>query len=668
MKKLIIVSGGKCTEEEVARQIKSLLGENIYVETILMTEFFQKNIEGDLLLFTSEFVAKLILKHLDIEISYLIASRVINHRNIREVISIPEGTEVLLVNDSQSSALEAIEQLNEIGLNHIKYYPFYPGCGNYPKPEIVITPGEVELVPYTENNVINIGSRIVDIRTIHEIVSELQIEELLKESFVTEYIRDIVEISRSIDVSRRNALESEKMLETILNSVEHGIAFADESGTIISVNSKLESILGKKKKDLLAKEFLRLMEESSEAVLQDHKSWITELEGREVLVEVRQVNFDKKFGYLITVSYTDKISKLGHKIRRNYEKRINRKLYTFDDYLSINSEAKQVLKRAEKFSKTDATILIQGENGTGKEILAQAIHMDSYRRKNLFIPINIAAISPSLLESELFGYEEGAFTGAIKGGKMGLFEIANGGTIFIDEIGDAPLDFQVKLLRVLEEKRIRRVGALEEIPVDVRIIAATNKNLLKLVDEESFREDLFFRLNILPLKTVPLRKRRDDIKYLLMHFIDINFGKGKIQSIEELFEKEVLEFLENYKWRGNIRELINLVEYLSLIYEEKRFDSSSLHYYMLDNHKEEERVILDADELWVLGQIEKNSDGGIGRTTLAYMAKKQNKDIGEGKIRRIIKKIHEMNLIEVQRNKKGCIITEKGNRVLDHYK
>lgn len=667
MKKLIIVSGGKYTGEEVARQINSLLGDKINVETILMSDFFQKKIEGNLLLFTSEIVARLILKHLSIDIPYIIASRVINHRNIREVISIPEGTEVLLVNDSQSSALEAIEQLNEIGLNHIKYYPYYPGCGNYPKLETVITPGEVELVSHAIRKMINIGSRILDIRTIHEIVSELQIEELLKESFVTEYIRDIVEISRSIEASRRNALESERMLETIFNSVEHGIAFVDGTGKMISVNSKLESIFGKKKKDLLSKEFLQFMS-GSEAVLKDHKSWITEIEGREVLVEAREVNFDKGRGYLITVSYTDKISKLGYKIRRNYQKRMNRKLYTFDDYLSINNEVKQVLKRAERFSKTDATILIQGENGTGKEILAQAIHMNSYRRKSLFIPINIAAISPSLLESELFGYEEGAFTGAIKGGKMGLFEIANGGTIFIDEIGDAPLDFQVKLLRVLEEKRIRRVGALEEIPVDVRIIAATNRNLLKLVDEGSFREDLFFRLNILPLKTVPLRKRRDDIGYLLMHFIEINFGKGKVQSLEELLEKEVLEFLQNYKWRGNVRELINLVEYLSLIYEGKRFDASSLHYYMLDSHREEKRIILDIYELWVLEEIHKNGNEGVGRTALAYRAKEQNRNIGEGKIRGIIEKLQKMNLIKPHHNKRGCTITEKGAISLNYYK
>jgi transcriptional regulator with PAS, ATPase and Fis domain len=339
-----------------------------------------------------------------------------------------------------------------------------------------------------------------------------------------------------------------------------------------------------------------------------------------------------------------------------------------DDYLTINLEVKQMIKKAEKFAKTDATILIQGENGTGKEVLAQAIHMCSYRRRNLFIPINITAIAPTLLESELFGYEEGAFTGALKGGKVGLFEIASGGTIFIDEIGDAPIDFQVKLLRVLEEKRIRRVGGIEEIPVDVRIIAATNKKILKLVDEGNFREDLFFRLNILPLNTIPLRERKDDIKYLLKYFVNINFGKKKIDHIEDLFEEEALDVLENYKWRGNVRELINLVEYLSLIYEDKKLRTSSLHYYMLENKIDHKRIILDMNELWVLSEIEKNGDEGIGRTSLAMIAKNQSQNIGEGKVRRIIKDLEEKDLIKPHGNKKGNVITKAGIKVLNEYK
>lgn len=667
MKKIVIVSMGRATGEGILRQIKSLIGQYVTIETVLMAEVPQKDIQCDLVLFTSESVADLTLNYFQKDITYLIAKRVINHKNIEGVIFLPVGMEVLLVNDSQNSTFQAIEQLIEIGLDHIKYYPFYPGCSVYPHLETAITPGEMDLIPGFVKSTIDIGTRILDIKTVHGILSKLDLEEVLQVSLVTEYIKDIVEISRSIEANRKAAIESEKLLKTILNSVESGIAYVDNFERIVTVNSKFESIFGKKKKDLLMRKFTEVID-SIDIFSKENHSYIKEVEGREVLIDIEQVDFEESSGYLITVNYTEKIARLDHEIKRNYEKRIKRRLYTFEDYLTINSEVKEMLKKAEKFSKTDATILIQGENGTGKEIIAQAVHMKSFRRKNAFIPINIAAITPNLLESELFGYEEGAFTGAKKGGKTGLFEIANGGTIFIDEIGDAPLDFQVKLLRVLEEKRIRRVGALEEIPVDIRVIAATNKNLLKLIDQGAFREDLFFRLNILPLKTVPLRKRKDDIKYLLMHFVNISFGKGKPKSLEDLFEKEVEEFLENYKWRGNVRELVNLVEYLSFIYEGKKFGLSSLHYYMLDGESGRGRVLLDTYELWVLEEVERNSDTGVGRTSLTQFAKKQGIDLGEGKIRTILNKLENMELIEHEDGKRGFVISKKGRDVMDQYR
>lgn len=667
MKKIVIISLGRSTAECAAAQLKKLLEKHIELEIILMSEITYKHIEGDLILFTSEYTLELALKHFTIDIPYIIAKRVINHKNIKEVIAIPKGSEVLLVNDGYGTAREAIEQLNEIGLDHIIYHPFYPGCTSYPQPDIMITPGEMHLVPYIGKQMIDIGSRILDIQTVHEILSVLNMEDLIKESLVTSYIRDIVEISKSIELSRRAVLESERLLDTILNSIENGIAFVSEVGTIASVNSKFESMLGKKKKDLLNKTIYQLILDA-EIVLKDNESFVTSIEGREILVEIRQANFEKSLGYLVILNYTDKISKLGSEIRKSYEKRRSRKLYTIEDYLSVNDRVKEMLKKAEKFAKTNATILIQGENGTGKEVLAQAIHTMSYRSKNLFIPVNITAISSSLLESELFGYEGGAFTGAVKGGKMGLFELASGGTIFIDEIGDAPLDFQVKLLRVIEEKRIRRVGALEEIPVDVRIIAATNKNLLKLIDKGRFREDLFFRLNTLPINTIPLRERRDDIRFLLKHFANISFYNKNINNIEDIFEEEAIEALEKYKWRGNVRELINLVEYLSLIYDGEKLDTSSLHYYMLENEREEKRIILDSDQLWILEEINKNGSLGIGRTGLANIAEDKDKSIGEGKIRRIIKELEEKDLIKSCGNKKGSIITENGINTLSYYK
>lgn len=663
MKKLIVISMGKATGEAIYKQLKRIVGEQVKIETILISEISKRDLNCDLVLFTSQTFVERGLKYFDSNTSYLVAKRVINHKNIEEIISISQGTKVLLVNDGESTAYEAIEQLIEIGLDHIKYYPYYPGCEEYPNLEIAITPGEAWLTPSCVNHIIDIGSRILDIRTVDEIISCLNIKGIFEKSLVTDYIRDIVEISRSIDQNRKAAIESEKLFETILNSVESGIAYVNSFEKIISINSKFESIIGKKRKDLIGKKITNILD-IIDVFSKEKRTLITWIDGKETLVEVDEVNLEMNSGYLITMNYTDEISKLDHKIRRNHEKKINRKLYTFTDYLSVNTQVKELLRKAKKFSKTDATMLIQGENGTGKEIIAQGVHMNSFRRKNGFVPVNVAAIAPNLLESELFGYEEGSFTGAIKGGKAGLFEIANEGTIFIDEIGDAPLDLQVKLLRVLEERRIRRIGALEEIPINVRVIAATNKNLLKLIDEGQFREDLFFRLNILPLRTIPLRRRKEDIPYLIEYFIGIYFEKIKSKSLKEIFYKETIEFLENYCWRGNVRELVNLVEYLSFIYEGEKIGLADLPFYMTEEECGE-RIILDINELWVLEEIKSNN--GVGRITLTQLAYNQDIDLGEGKIRAIIKKLKEKELIEHKKGIRGWVISQKGLESLGKY-
>ncbi|MBU5439250.1 sigma 54-interacting transcriptional regulator [Tissierella sp. MSJ-40] len=234
-----------------------------------------------------------------------------------------------------------------------------------------------------------------------------------------------------------------------------------------------------------------------------------------------------------------------------------------EDYLKniigSNRKMDKIKDKIKKVSNSSSSVLITGETGTGKEIIAKAIHFLSNRKKNPFVPINCANIPESLFESELFGYEEGAFTGAKKGGKPGLFEMANGGTIFLDEIGELPLYLQAKLLRVLQENTIQRLGSINPIPIDIRIIAATNQDLESMMEEDNFRDDLYYRLNVIPIDLPPLRERLDDIDILVYHFIKKYSNKldKKIDSISN----EALDILKNYSWPGNIRELENSIEY-----------------------------------------------------------------------------------------------------------
>lgn len=232
--------------------------------------------------------------------------------------------------------------------------------------------------------------------------------------------------------------------------------------------------------------------------------------------------------------------------------------YNFDDLIGESDEMKRVIEYCKNISDSPSTVLIQGESGTGKEVLAQSIHNFSSRRDNGFVALNCGAIPETLIESELFGYTEGAFTSARKGGKPGKFELANGGTLFLDEIGEMPLDMQVKLLRALQERAITRVGGDKLIPVDVRIVAATNRNLLDEVKNGKFRQDLYYRLSVIPVYIPPLRKRREDIPMLISFFLNLKSVKLRKQLPD--MENKLFKKLVHYDWPGNVRELENFIE------------------------------------------------------------------------------------------------------------
>ncbi|HZK84812.1 MAG TPA: sigma 54-interacting transcriptional regulator [Desulfosporosinus sp.] len=235
---------------------------------------------------------------------------------------------------------------------------------------------------------------------------------------------------------------------------------------------------------------------------------------------------------------------------------------SFKEYVGQNSRLKETLILAAKVARTDSTVLILGESGVGKEVLARAVHNCSRRQDKPMIKVNCAAIPEALLESELFGYEEGAFTGAKKGGKLGKFELAHSGTIFLDEIGDMSLTMQAKLLRVLQEKEFERVGGTKTVKVDIRVIAATNRDLKDMIEKETFRQDLYYRLNIVPLQLTPLRERKDDLLALAKTFQD-KFAREV--GHELTLSPQVVRLLQAYDWPGNIRELQNVIEHASIV-------------------------------------------------------------------------------------------------------
>ncbi|HZK53881.1 MAG TPA: sigma 54-interacting transcriptional regulator [Desulfosporosinus sp.] len=260
--------------------------------------------------------------------------------------------------------------------------------------------------------------------------------------------------------------------------------------------------------------------------------------------------------------------------------------YTIEDILGDSEAMCEIRKRAKVVAAGKSTVLIRGESGTGKEMLARAIHHLSPRQKGMFMAINCTAIPEALLESELFGYEEGSFTGARKGGKIGKIELANKGTLFLDEIGDMPLFLQAKILRVLQERQVERIGGIIPTAVDIRVIAATHRNLEEMMDKGEFREDLYYRINVIPMVIKPLRDRKEDLTILCEHFIKFyNQQLGKnVQNISAGFRQRLLE----YKWPGNVRELQNILEYAMSLTEASTLTEEHLSPRLKQSEKYED--------------------------------------------------------------------------------
>jgi PAS domain S-box-containing protein len=370
-----------------------------------------------------------------------------------------------------------------------------------------------------------------------------------------------------------------KMLESIIETSFDGIYVTDGEATTILINKSYERITGLKREDLIGRnmaEFVSqgvMSEATSFSVLKTKRPvtlYQTFNTGKSALVTSTPF-FDENEKIKMIVTNVRDITELKElQEKDNQRKSENIKFKGIieelklqianDDYIiAEDEEMLNLLLLAQRVAKVDTTVLIYGETGTGKEVFAKYIYNNSSRKERPFIKINCGAVPENLIESEFFGYVEGSFTGAAKGGKMGIFEAANNGTLLLDEIGELPLNMQVKLLRVLQDGQFERVGSNDTIKVDVRIIASTNKNLVELVEKGLFREDLYYRLNVVQLKVIPLRERKSSIIPLAEHFLGVY---NKKYSMEKTVSKEAMKYLYEYSWPGNVRELRNLIEML----------------------------------------------------------------------------------------------------------
>ena len=372
-------------------------------------------------------------------------------------------------------------------------------------------------------------------------------------------VQESLKEARAIASARRGEAENAERIKTILQMTEDGVISIDKNGKIDVHNEVAERILGQ--------HIFRLGEKSQTDLLnelnlidvlngdQPKIDVITKIQGKNMLVNTHPVKVDGKArGAVAFIREVERIENISRKLKENLYLKGFVARHNSNDIKGESKSVKALLENAKKYAATDATILIQGETGTGKGLLAESIHNLSPRRLEPFVAVNCPALPEGLLESELFGYEEGAFTGAKRGGKVGLFEMANNGTIFLDEIADIPHSVQVRLLRVVEAKEVMRVGGDRYVPVDVRIISSSNKDLRREVKDGKFRNDLYFRLAFLKLSVPPLRDRFEDMTHIIRDLI-IKYNESNKETLNILPEK-----LKDYSWPGNIRELRSFME------------------------------------------------------------------------------------------------------------
>lgn len=480
---------------------------------------------------------------------------------IQKLRKIPKGTRVLFVNMTLKMAREAITQLEHLGVNHLELIPYYPGADQVEGVDIAVTPDEERYVPQGIKTVINIQHRSCTSGMMIEIALRLGFEELLETREFQAYFLSMATNDYSFGHMLERSTRMESRFDILIEILDEGLIGINEKGEIFACNEKAREITrvsqslitGRRGEEVFPYIPFRKCLETRTAL----PASVISIGGINVNMSVTPVMRQNEcIGVFATLQRFNDVEKRQNELRGQLFHKGHRAKYTFEDIVGESEPVCRVKEILRRMAATESPVLLIGETGTGKELFAHAVHSASKRSSGPFVAINVAAMPENLLESELFGYEEGAFTGARKGGRPGLFEFAHSGTLFLDEVEGMSQAMQVKLLRVLQEREIMRVGGNQIIHVDVRIIAATNESLEKKVEDGSFRRDLYYRINTLPVLIPPLRARGDDIFLLLERFAGETGGKFRLSE-------QVRRILAAYRWPGNIRELHNVAEYFS---------------------------------------------------------------------------------------------------------
>lgn len=681
-RELAIVTLKKDAGEIYANQINYFLGDSIKINLYSFEEGGFTFFEEKLILLSVNLKYEEILKMCNSDAQIIIPNLTFEKSSFEKICKINKNETVFVYNLSKSMALETIAIIYRLGVDIPNIIPCYPEMKKIPENSIVLTPGEKLNIEAKNCKIIDLEYRIIDLSSIADIAMKLNLERLIQEDLVKKFMDKIVPISYITEKLLVTQTKLENQFDFLLSAIDDGIIGVSNDGIVQFYSHVAREILSINGNEMIGKyigEYVKSLD--FDQIIKKEVPYFQKLikvNNIDINMEVKYTHISVFNGFIIKVSKFHQAEKKQAKLRAQLMSSGNVSKYNFDDIIGCSDSIKNTKKIAYKMAQSDSSILIIGESGTGKELFAQSIHSASRRSQGPFVAVNCSTFQEGLLQSELFGYDEGAFTGARKGGKIGLFELANKGTIFLDEIGEMDLNSQATLLRVIQEKQIRRVGSDKIIDVDIRIIAATNRDLKKLVCENKFRKDLFYRLNVLPLKIAPLRNRNEDVFLIFESFkknLDVKFS----------LSDELVEVFKTYSWEGNIRELRNLVEYCSYL-DKSIIEIYDLPEYMLESIKHKDYCLelsnkndiknisnLKRDLRDYIFVLEKINNAyvlkqRIGRRKIYEYALEEKIFLTEQQIRSILIELQEFGFVKILSGRGGSVITEKGIIFLEENK
>lgn len=676
-KKIAVVATEKEYADFLKSNIEKYLGKYADFTSYSMSEMSDKGrLDEDFVLISAFNIFQDVRGSVSETSEIIVLSLALNKKQMESINMVPKGTKALLVNFDNRSCMHTITSLYDAGYRDVELVPYYGEGQPDPDIKLAITPNEAHLVPKGIETTIDVGESSVSMNSLYEIADKLGVYEEFSANEAEDARQEYYYINSGLDKLMSEKISVKDKLSAVIRLMKDGIVITDILGKIYLSNEKANKILHRSGSELSGAYIEKLLPGLN---LDSKKEKLIKAEGRNVIAETVEIISRKQIaGYIVTLEDFEEVEEKQHGIRAKIAGGNHSAKYTFEDIIGHSDAIKKAVEEAERFADSDSSVLITGESGTGKEMFAQSIHNASRRSRYNFVAVNCAAIPENLLESEMFGYEEGSFTGARKGGKPGLFELAHRGTIFLDEIGEMPLQLQSKLLRVLEEREIRRVGSDRNINIDVRVIAATNKNITRLISVGEFREDLFYRLNVLPLDVPRLRHRKDDILELFHHL------SGELGSIVKLSEEAERAIIE-YAWPGNVRELKNMAEYVAN-QKKQKIGIEDLRFKHADtepNAETEERdtVVMNGERdmfSFVFGErtdvdlisdvcsvliSQRKKHERCGRKGILEQLGDCGKYYSEGEIRSALLKMAQAGYVRTLKGRGGSEITDRGVRL-----